>query len=78
MFFLVSVIDSGLKRPLFASGFFSPVWCNSSGHYISALEEAGIKMATDQELGAYKAYASGAEETAVKKSHAAQSSESSL
>tara|TARA_Y100000022_G_C13052869_1_gene285199 strand:- start:167 stop:295 length:129 start_codon:yes stop_codon:yes gene_type:complete len=42
------------------------------------MEEAGIKMATDEELGADKAYTIGAAETAVKKSHAAQPSASSL
>ena len=44
----------------------------------SILEEAGIKMPTDEELGADKAYIVGAEETAVKKSHTAQSSATSL
>gem|GEM_PF-3026153 len=34
-------------------------------------------MVTDEDLGADKAYAIGAEETAVRKSHTAQSSASS-
>ena len=47
-------------------------------HNISTLEEAGIKMVTDAELGADKAYTIGADQTAVKKLHTAQSSASSL
>ena len=55
MFFLVSVIDSGREEPLIASNSWGPRRCNSSGYNISTSEEAGIKMATDEELGADKA-----------------------
>ena len=55
MFFLVSVIDCGHEVPLIASNSWSPRQCNSSGDNISTSEEAGIKMATDEELGADKA-----------------------
>ena len=41
-------------------------------------EEAGIQMATDEELGTGKAYTIGVEKTAEIKSHTAKSSASSL
>ena len=55
MFFSVSVIDCGREVPFIASNSWSPRRCNSSGDNISTSEEAGIKMATDEELGADKA-----------------------
>ena len=55
MFFLVSVIDCGREVPLIASNSWGPRRCNSSGDYKSTSEEAGIKMATDEELGTDKA-----------------------
>ena len=60
------LIDSGREVLAITSDSCTPRWCNSSGYNISTLEEAGIKMATDVELGAVKAYTIGAEETAVK------------
>ena len=55
MFLLVSAIDRGREMLLIASKSWSPRRCNSTGYNISASEEAGIKMATDEELGADKA-----------------------
>ena len=55
MFFLVSVIDCRREVPLIASNSWSPRRCYSSGDNISTSEEAGIKMAADEELGADKA-----------------------
>ncbi len=59
MFFIcsleVGVIDCGHELPLIQSNSCSSSLSNSSGDNISILEEAGIKMATDQELGADKA-----------------------
>jgi hypothetical protein len=52
MFFLVSVIDCGRDVPLIALNSWSPRLCNLSGDNIGTSEEAGIKMATDEELGA--------------------------
>ena len=59
MFFLVSVIDCWREVPFIASNSWIPRRCNSSGDNISTSEEAGIKMATDEELGADKAYTNG-------------------
>ena len=50
--FLVSVIDCGREVFLIASNSWSSRRCNSSGGNLSTSEEAGIKMATDEELGA--------------------------
>ena len=55
----MSVIDCGREVPLIASNSWSSRRCNSSGDNISTSEEAGIKMATDEELGADKAYTIG-------------------
>ena len=67
--FWVSLIDFGREGPLIGSDSCSLRWCNSSGHNISTLYEAGIKMATDEELRADKALIISEEETTEKNAY---------
>ena len=64
---------------MFFSGDCDWFWTRGAPHCVwFLLEEAGIEMATDEELGADEAYTIDSEATAVKKSPTAQLSASSL